>query len=478
MNQTKHMAGSFGSQLLSMSSATVLNIIALFIEMIVAIRVMDEASYGRYIFVITISNFIIMVVDLGFKTAVTQLIASSGNERQKQVVFATLVVRLSLMVALSILLLVGGGLFAKWSSFKTIALFLPFIVLIFSTTSLDELFNSVLQGYQFFHQLSFVIILKSLLRLGLSFVLLLVFNMGIHALFYSWIISAIVSILVQFWIIPKLKFGKIRFALIGEIVRFGFPLYLSRVMWFVTNRINIVILNKNLGAASIAFYEVGNRIPTALQRLSEAFVRVYFPKMTQHLFSEEHEEADNLFNNFTRLISFIVGLGVLTTCLFSREITTLLFSSKYLDSHTVLISLMLAFHVGLISQIIGYTLTSAGYPKLSLIENVLRAIFIVVLNLILIPRYGFNGAAIAMLIANLLSNPVCLILLKRIDMSIFRSKYWIHVMILAVLVTSNQILSFNFFMRALLILVFVVLNFIFSIIRLDEIKTYWKRYQR
>ena len=472
MNQKKNMAGSFGGQLLSMSSATVFNIIALFLEMIVAIRVMDEASYGQYIFIITICNFIIMIVDLGFKTAVIQLIASSHDERQKQVVHATLVVRFLIMVAFSLLLLTGGGLFGKWTSLRTIAVYLPFVILIFSTT------NSVLQGYQLFHRLSFVIILKSLLRLGLSIVLLLVFKLGIRALFYSWIISTIISILVQFWMTPGFKFSKVQPRLIGEIVRFGFPLYLSRVLWFMTNRINIVILNKNLGAASIAFYEVGNRIPTALQRLSEAFVRVYFPKMTQHLFSEEHEQADNLFNNFTRLISFTIGLGVLTTCLFSKEITTLLFSAKYLDSHTVLISLMLAFHIGLIAQIIGYTLTSAGYPKLSLIQNILLAIFIIGLNLILIPRYGFNGAAFAMLLANLLVNPVCLILLRRIDMSILRSRYWVHVLMLAGMVSVNQMVSLNSIMRILLILLFIVLNFIFSIIRLDEIKTYWRLYRR
>lgn len=461
-----------------MSGATIFNIFAMFLEMIVAIRVMEESRYGLYVLIITLCNFIIMAVDFGFRTAVTQVIASSEKGRKHHVVSTSLLMRLLVLTLCSVLIMLLPELMAFLGQAREIRDYIPFIILIFITTSLDELLNSILQGYQHFHKLSLIIIIKSVLRLGISVVLLFVFKMGIHALLYSWIFSAAVSIAAQWFFIPKVHLGDVTPKLIRDLFTFGFPLHLSRILWFVANRINVVLLNNFLGSAAIAFYEVGNRIPTAFQRLSESFVKVYFPKMTEHIFNENHQQAETLFNNFTKYISLMVGLLVLTTGLFSKEIVVLVFSAKYAGSQAVLTYLMFAFHVGFVTQIIGYTLTSAGYPGLSLIENIVRAVLIVALNVILIPKFGYIGAAYAMLFANIISNPVCLVLLRKIHMSILKSKYWIHVLMLFAGLTLNQIFQLNVLLRIALILVFVVLNFVFSIIRMEELKIWWVRLRK
>jgi O-antigen/teichoic acid export membrane protein len=271
--------------------------------------------------------------------------------------------------------------------------------------------------------MAIVQIVRSFLRLGLTIVFLIVLGPDLMALIYSWIISFTVSAVCQILILPI----SIRFAyqrpLLSEMLRFGFPLQMSRLLWFAFTQVHVLLLGTLAGPTSVAFYSVAARIPRAVHRLSESYIAVYFPTTAALISSGERGQAHQIFNRSLRIISFVAALVALAAVVFSREIITLFFSDKYAASSAAFALLMITFHVTFVLSIMGYTLTAAGYPGRSLGENLFRSTLTIVGDLVLIPIYGFMGPVFAGLIAAYAANPVAIALLRRSDITVVLAPY-------------------------------------------------------
>jgi len=403
----------FLQSVLSIGSANLITIIFLFLEIMVAVRILDTASYGIFVLLIAITNFFVMFIDCGSKTAMPQLIASSNPDKQTKLVSSIILLRLIIIAAAFIILLPGKILLSLFISAPEILQYAIFVLMMIMATSFDELLNSILQGFHAYNRIAISTCLRSALRLVLTIFFLMVMKLEMMGLVYSWIISACISALYQFIFTSVPIRFEINRDTLKEILKFGFPLQLSRFIWFVSGRVNIFLLGILALPSSVALFDAGEKIPKALHSLSASFITVFYPSMTRLLAEGKIEKAEKMLDQAMRIISFVTAYLALIAVLFSNEIVTLLFSSKYSNSNHVFAILMIAFHPEFLVQLMGYTLTSAGHPGRSLAENTVRVIVIILGNIILIPRIGIAGAAFATLIANYISVPLSIWLLWR-----------------------------------------------------------------
>ena len=446
------------------------SIALLFLETIIAARILDPANFGVYVLLLTVVNFFVMVIDFGCKTTVTQMIASSDRERQGELVSNTILFRLIVAAVISGLLWIGRDLLVIVDPTKALVDLAPFLPLMIVLTSFDELTLGMLQGFQSYRQMAITQIGRSVLRLIFSILFLVVFKMGIMALVYSWIISFGASSLYQYMVIPIPKRFSLKATLLGDVLKFGLPLQLNRFLWFASGRIHVLMLGTLGGPVSVAFFSIAERIPVALQRLSESFITVYFPTITTMVAEEKRSLAVSMLNGSLRLISFLGASVALVGVLFSEEIITLLFSEKYVDSAPAFGLLMLALQMGLLVNIMGYTLTAMGYPRRSLAENSSRTALLLLGNIIMIPSFGFVGAAIVTFFANHISNPLSLWLLKRSDVTVKITPYVTQ----SILLLSSAALYWwirpELIMEKMaVILTFLFLNFLFATVSRDDL---------
>jgi O-antigen/teichoic acid export membrane protein len=404
-------------------SASTVNIVLLFVETMIAVRLLSTANYGVYVLLIAVVNFFVVAVDFGAKTAVTQLIASGDQSRQSAFANTALAFRLLVIAVISSLIWLGEDVLLLLDQSRALLQFVGYIPLMLLVASFDELFLAMLQGFRAYHQMAVAQITRSVLRILLTIVFLVVLKMGIVALIYSWIISFAISSIYQYLVLPVSKRAVFQRAVLGEILRFGFPLQLTRFLWFAFRRVHVLLLGTLAGPASVAYFEVAARIPDALQRLSESYTAVYYPTVTSMLAVGNRKQAGWLLDQSLRLVSFATALAALMTVLFSRQIVTLLFSERYLESAPAFGLLMIGFHMTFIVNLMGYTLTAAGYPGRSLGENITRATVNILADLLLIPVFGFIGPACATILAGYMANPVAVWLLRRSDITVTVSPY-------------------------------------------------------
>lgn len=404
-------------------SGSAASIVLLFLETAVAVRLLEPADYGVYVLLIVAANFLIMVIDFGSRTAVTQLLARSEPQDQPLLVSTTLLFRLSAVAVVAVfVVLVAQGLAIVDPTHVLLpyATLLPFMV---AFASLDELLLGMLQGLQAYKHMAAAQVLRSSLRLGLSVLFVAVMGTGMVGLVYSWILSFAISVTYQYFVLPTEKRLTFVQPLLAQLVRFGLPLQGSRFLWFVFLQVNPMLLGALAGPVAVAYYSVAARIPDAIQRLSESFIAVYFPTMTSLLAKGSHGQASRMFNNSLRLASFVVALGALTAVVFSDPIITIFFSDTYAESARAFALLMIALHMTFMVNLMGYTLTSAGHPERSLGENITRASINIIGNLLFIPLFGFTGAVYATLAACYTANPVAAWLLRRSGIPVQAGSY-------------------------------------------------------
>lgn len=451
-------------------SGTAINIALLFIESLVVVRWLTPENYGVYVLLIAVANFGTVFVDCGCKTSVTQMIAAGDRETQSALANNALVFRLIAVLVVSGAIWLGRGLFVWLDPSGALLNYILYVPLLLAVASYDELLSAILQGFQAYRHMAVAQVSRSLFRLCLSVALLGVFHLGVMALIYSWIVSFVVSAGYQYAVLPITRRFSIHRRLLGDMLRFGVPLQGTRLLWFTFGRVNILLLGALAGPASVAYYEVAARIPEALQRLYESYNTVYFPTVTALLAAGKKREAIWILNHSLRLISFGAAVGALAVVLFGREITILLFSNKYAESSTAFALLMIALHMTLISNIMGYTLTSAGFPGRSLGQDLTRTVLNTLGDLVLIPLLGFVGPALATNLATYSANPLVLWLLRRSGVGVAVGPYAKQTMLLlccAGVFWWAQPVGTVY--KAAIMLLFVVLNVAMSTISLDDL---------
>ncbi len=462
--------GDFYKGVLFTGSGTAITIVALFIETMVAVRFMDKNSYGVYILLITIVNLLVMVVDLGSKTAITQLMVGSDLERKTAIINTALLLRILAILITVLLIWVSRDLLLLNSSLANLFRYTLFIPIMLAVASVDELFYGILQGFHAYKHIAGAQILRSILRLILTATLLIVFDWGVLAVIYSWILSFAAAITYQYYVTPIPKKILFQPSMLNEIIRFGFPIYLTRFMGALNGHLDALILGSMASPTSVAIFAVAARIPTAIQRLFQSFTSVYYPTVATLISERKDTQAHDMFNRSLRMISLVLALVALVGFLFRREIITLLFSANYANSSLVFGILLIAMQMHLVVNLMGFTMTAAGFPKRTLGENAVRISIGLTSNLILTPLFSHFGPAWASILGNYAANPMAVKLLRR---SGFQVHIAPHVM-QTLLLIFGAMLSWWFnpsswFLRIGAILFFILANFVLSTVSINDV---------
>jgi O-antigen/teichoic acid export membrane protein len=182
---------------------------------------------------------------------------------------------------------------------------------------------------------------------------------------------------------------------VREIFGFSAPLMASNVVGLVGNSMPVLLLGYFHPMSTVAFYRVVLPAAVLSNMILGNFMPLYMPSASR-LFAEG--DLRRLNHHFWQtavwmgLLEF--PIFALTSC-FARPVTILLYGQRYASSAPILAILSLGYFVNAIFGFNSVTLKVMGKIRLMVILNIVTPIVMVVLNLLLIPRFGALGAAIA-----------------------------------------------------------------------------------
>lgn len=253
-----------------------------------------------------------------------------------------------------------------------------------------------------FHSGSRIVLL--LLLIGLGF--------GIQATGYAYIASALIALVVTFYLYNRLSslLGPFRFH--GRtLLAFGAPLMVSTILSTLLSRTDTLMLAFFRSSSEVGLYMSAYPLSKTLLLFVSCFGYLYFPIISRLDSDSRKEEIRNVYQITTKW-SFLLTFPLFAVfVLFSGDVLTMFFGEKFVGGGDALAVLTLGFFVSATLGRNRETLSALGDTRSVMVADFFALALNFVLNLAFIPRFGFIGAAVASAGAYVLRNVVINVIL-------------------------------------------------------------------
>jgi O-antigen/teichoic acid export membrane protein len=264
----------------------------------------------------------------------------------------------------------------------------------FPTNLLNGFFSAILQGLQRIEMVNLINLIQRIITLSLTILLVTVWNLSLLgalvAALASWALSLIVScialrrhggVLTPSW----------SYSVLRTTLSFGLRGHIGNVLQFFNYRLDMFIVNFFLGPAGVGIYTVTVRLAELLWYLPNAVGFVIFPKAA----ASKPEEMNAFTPRVFKITLGLTALGALGLAIVGRPVINFVFSAAFIGAYIPLLVLLPGVVLLGGSKVLTNEIAGRGYPQYNSLNAALAIVVTVVLDLMLIPRYGVFGAALA-----------------------------------------------------------------------------------
>lgn len=190
------------------------------------------------------------------------------------------------------------------------------------------------------------------------------------------------------------------------------PIMLSSVTFYLLSWVSVIILGRYVTESQIGIYNAAYKIGLSVQLFMLTINIIISPRVADLYHREKYEELKKFIHHSTRIIA-LVTLPVALIILVFNEWLMSFFGTNFIAGSTALIILTVATFINAVSGNVDQILYMTDNQKIFFKIIIVSLIANIIINLVLIPRYGINGAAIANLITTILMNFLALMIIKR-----------------------------------------------------------------
>lgn len=398
-------------------------------------------DYGVLNVLLSVSSFLSVFFLLSLNGAATRFhfLANSDEKKIKKIwgtVFSFVFINTFVLGLCSILFhkyLIDP--FAKGISF------FPLVLLSLVNTILTPIYlfyQTYLQTIQDGKRFGINIFFNFIINVSLILFFLMHLEYGVIGILWANFITTLIFLIystVQF--LPKIKLGIDR-EIVKSSVKYSFPLIPHSLSGWTMAMIDRILLNNISGSAQTGIYSLGyqfgNIVNVVTSSVNQAYVPWFFKKI------DEGNSGIRRIVLFAELFTLIFSFIAFSISLFSKDILQLMASKHFQAAINVIPIISFAFvFSGLYYFFINTLFLKKTY--LVAIVTISSALLGLMLNLILIPKFGNIGAAFASLGSFLISSVLALILSIKVKPE----------------------LKFNFIKMYFIVFIFIVLSGIFYV---------------
>ncbi len=184
-----------------------------------------------------------------------------------------------------------------------------------------------------------------------------------------------------------------------EIFVFTIFIILSASVANMLLDIDKYMINQFLKIENIAFYSLAVYLAMVISVPQRAMHQITYPITAKLMSENKWEELDELYKKSSVTLQVIGGLIYIGILVNIKQIYELLPDEGYDNGLFVVFTIGLSKYFDVVFGYYNSIIFNSKYYKMVLILGVLLVFVVVGLNLIFIPKYGINGAALATLIA-------------------------------------------------------------------------------
>ncbi|MFC7156185.1 flippase [Halomarina halobia] len=381
-----------------------------FLAKLVIARVLGPVDYGVVSLGITTTTIASTLVLLGLDVGVGRYLPRSKTAEERRGVLVSafqLAVPLSIVVGIGVSLaapVIATDLFHDPSTEPVLRVFGLAIPL----AALMKLTIGGVQGLQ--RSLPKVLIRNIVNPVARFAGILLVLALGFRGVGIAWayVLSYAVAGAVGVYFLatrtPLFERGVRAVSMHRELLAFSAPLVVSTTMTLVLSDIDTFMLGALSTSGAVGIYNTVYPIAELLTVMLASFSFIFMPVVSELHGEGQYEETRRLYQVVAKWI-FVLSLPLFALLsLYPRRAILLTFGPEYVAGALALSVLTIAFFTHAIAGPNSSALTSVGRTRLIMLDNTFIAALNVGLNLVLIPRYSYLGAAAATAVSYVLLN--------------------------------------------------------------------------
>lgn len=392
------VATPFARRIMGVFATRVVRYVIGFATSFVLARVLGPPGRGAYYLVTLTPTTLVALAQLGLPSAVS-FFAGRGRSGT-----SLLRVSLLLVVVLSSLLIVATLLGLPWLE-ETVLKAAPGELVRLALLSLPFQFlasfvGSALIGRQILRNYNLILVAQSVLMLALIVLFVGILDLGVLGAVVANVTTAgaaalAITVELRRAIRDDPEESTRPGVRIGELVGYGAKSYPASVAGFFNYRADVFMLSAFLGdPAAIGLYSLAVSLAELAFFVPDSVSTVFFPRVA----GSDRRTADELAPLVSRFTVLLTGLAVigLIPVAFAAVYLIIPDFAPSLPAFLIILPGILALSV---SKILSSYVSGLGLPlRVALVSSSALGINLLA-NLILIPMYGFHGAAAASLIS-------------------------------------------------------------------------------
>jgi len=361
----------------------------------------SEAELGVYWTLTAISALLGTLSDLGIGLSVVRHLPLLPDRAQRREHMQTVVaIRAASLLVLCVSIWALKPWVLRIMDASAIADRYYYVYILVIVSSLLQLFTSFLQGLNRFRSIALFAVASSLARLCLVVFLVLKLRLGVLGLFVAEVAAVTMAMFLSVRSAAPGLPSTVNARAARQHLVFGLPLYVNSLLSYTATRLNMLMVASLSGPTALSYFTVASRIPDQISVMLRNYTSVYLPNMSQLLADTEAAKSRHLLTTSLRVLSFVVATGTLVLSLFRREVLLLLAPPSYQSAAAAVPLLLGGLTFASLGVVLGNTIVALGDSRTPMKINLVTAVSSVVLNLLLIPRWGVVGAAWVSLIVN------------------------------------------------------------------------------
>jgi len=394
----------------------ILSKILAYLYRIVIARDFGPEIYGIFSLAVVLAGVFSIFASLGLDEGILRFVSFYRGKNEKNKIQQVIRFSLKIMFFTSIfsgliLFFLSGAISKEVFHNNNLIIFLKWFSLFIPVFIISGIFWSALKAYEEIGWYSFLsYILQNFLQLAVLLFLIFL-NFKEKSVVFSYTIGFLILFVVSFLVckykIPEIFHKpriniKTRKEVNKELFAYSWPMMFMGAMLSIYTWIDSLTIGYFKDMSQIGIYNAAVPIATFLGLVPALFISLFFPLVTKEFSRKNFKLIKDLSQQIGKWI-FILNLPlVIILVFFPGAVINLLFGQGFMGAAGALRFLAIGTFFFSIFSVSNTLLSMVGKSKTILVNIIVISIINLLLNIILVPKYGIEGAAFSTMLSYIL----------------------------------------------------------------------------
>ncbi len=372
------------------------------IVVIYAARVLGTSEWGVFSYAISLAGFMSLFMDPGINAILTRNTAKASDGERRTVFITAAGVKLILIIIGALLIIGIAPFFSTLPGAKAL---LPIVAFILACDTLRDFFAALLRGQEKMEWDAYIQVVMNIAILIFGFVFIAI-SPTAHALAVGYAIGTFVGVTTAAAVVRRYFLQAKSFfswKLVGPMLQSAWPFAVTGALGLLLTNTDILIVSWMKTASDVGIYSAAIRIIQVLY-LVPTIIQFGTLPLFSRLANRDNEKFRLALERVVTLI-FMASIPLaLGGAIFGTQIMSFVFGVSYASGGLAFKILMITMLVDFPAAVISNAIFAYDHQRSLIVSSAIGGFLNVVLDVLLIPRFGITGSAVGTLIAQSASN--------------------------------------------------------------------------